>query len=165
MFRQSKFATAILATVLVIVLALGALYFFLNSRSKEEAEKAFKPTQQGTQKGDIGYEEQDQTVEIGSQEVSIGNFVQVAQGNIQYKEGDFISGLPMSETVVLACTEQVLESAQELDFEEIIKVFEMTPAELGSTIPSNELIVVFALPQDGGYIAHTVAMNADSCDL
>lgn len=165
MFRQSKFATAILVTVLAIVLALGALYFYLNSRTKKEEAQVAQPTHEGIQKGDIGYEEQETTVAIGSQEVSIGNFVQVAQGNIQYTDGDFISGLPMTESVVLACTNQALEEAQDLDFEEIIQVFEMTPAELGSRIPKNELIVVFAFTEGDGYVAHTVAMSAESCDL
>jgi hypothetical protein len=151
------------------VLLVGGLYFYLISRKRGSQIPTRQPAnvirEEGPGKGEVGYEEASTTVAIGTKEVSIGDFNKVEDGNIFYEENGTSTELPLTiDEVVLACTNQNLAGASELDYGQITSIYTMTPAELGGRIPQGEQIVVFTSDVDGILRAHTVAISASSCN-
>lgn len=116
------------------------------------------------QKGDLGYQEPQTKIEIGTQGVTKGTFEKVENGNIFLRAGDTLTQLPLTiDEVALNCTTQDLAAATELDFNLVTKVQVSKPAELGNLIPANENLVVFAQDVEGVNRAHTIAMDASKC--
>ena len=159
----------------VVGLSLLGFYLFSQSRLKpgqstpEQIKFDEKPVGEfveNPEKGDLGYQEPQTKIEIGTQGVTKGAFEKVEDGNIFLRAGDTLTHLPLTiDEVAFNCTTQDLSSATELDFNLVTKVQVSTPAELGNLIPANENLVVFAQDVEGVIRAHTIAMDASKCAL
>ena len=152
------------------VVLLGGVFTYLGLRKP----KSRAPTQvstrrvttapEGVEPGEEGFQEPETTVVIGSEEVSRGNFEKAEGGQLYYKKLGVLTALSLTEDeVVLACTNQDLNTAVELDYDQIVSIKTTTPAEIAGQIPTGEMIVVFATDIEGVFRAHTVALAASSC--
>lgn len=152
----------IVILALAVTLIGGLAYYWLWQKGQEQK---FPPTSaQPYQKGEVGYQEPQTTVVIGTEAVAKGRFVKVENGDIFFEEEEVVTQIKLAENgVILACTYQDLAAATELDYDQISAIEELTPLEMGKQIPVDEPIVVFTSGKDAGFRAHTVAMNADYC--
>jgi hypothetical protein len=160
-----KYIYGVAAVVLIATLVLGYFLYRVSQGKKSSSSPAQVVQEDASEKGEIGYQEPTTTVQIGSEKVSGGSFSKVEDGKIFYEKDGVATSLPMTEDeVVLSCTNQDLNNAVELDYDQVTSVYVMTPAELGVRIPAGESIVVFADYVEEVLRAHTVAMAASSCD-
>lgn len=168
---KDQSSKTILMVAVLTVLVFG-LFFVFGKRTKEGVPpETVRPTQRplpdisGTpEKGEIGYQEPDTTVEVGTKEVSDGNFDRVEGGKIYFGGALTLTELPLtSEEVSVACTTQSLSGIKELDYDLITKINIFSPSEVGEKIPEGEPIVVFATVVDGVLKAHTIVIASTSC--
>ena len=160
---MDKYTKLFIAVVIIIGVSLGGVWLFLNFRKTPSVVPQFP---ENPQKGDYGYQEEQTTVEIGTQGTSQVGFSKVENGKIFIYEDGNLKDYPLTvDDVVLACTSQDLEGATELDYNAITKIIISNPAEIGAKISVNEPVVVFSQEVDGVVRVHTVAMSADKCPL
>ncbi len=163
---SKKSIYGIVIVVLVAILVLGYfLYVVSQGGVKKEPLAPAQVVQEDTsKKGEIGYQEPTTTVQIGSEKVSGGSFVKVEDGKIFFNSSGTETVLPLtSDEVVLACTNQTLAGASELDYDQITSIHPEKPTEIGGKIPASEYVVVFAEYVEGVLRAHTIAISASSC--
>src|SRR3989344_3735276 len=150
----------ILLSVFVVAAILATVFLFrLYSGGKPSKEESF-PTPI-PRKGEIGYQEKDTKVKIGSEEFSSGKFRKIEAGSIFFDDGGDLTTFPLTQDeVVLSCTSQYLPNASELDLDQVISIDITTPSELSGKIPKDEFIVVHASDVAGKVTAHTVFIDA-----
>jgi hypothetical protein len=151
---------------IVVFVALGGLYLYLR-RSQQVYKPQQETTEEAPQKGDVGYNEEKTTVEVGSKDVMRGTFNRIENGKLYLaQESGLNIEVPLTEDdVVLACSSEDLSVISELDFNYFKKVLVYTPAEIGSHIPDGETIIVFTGDVNGEIRAHTIAIDATKCPV
>jgi hypothetical protein len=175
MSKDSKILLIIFLTALVTVVLFVV---FIRSATKKERETSItaeieqrefvpdelaqKPTGSPEGKSETGSVSK---VVVGSKEVSNGLFRKVENGILYYEIDETVYTTTLNETdVVLACTEQNLESVDTLDYDQISEVFVYSSSEISDKIQSDAPIVVFAEEmEDGEFKVHTIALNASNC--
>ena len=167
---MSKYAKLLIVVVLVVGISLGAIYFlfYLKDNNSTKVTENYVPQSKDfenpQESGDLGYEEPQTKVAIGTEGVSKGVYSKVEGGNIFFDSNGAMTQLPLTvDEVVLACTDQNLDNATELDYNQVTKVNIYTPDTLGVNIPDGQTIVVFASDVEGTLRAHTVALASTSC--
>jgi len=158
-------------TYLYLVIGLGVVLlagvgYFLYTKSKSIATPAGKDVVDfgKAKKGEVGYEEPNTKVTIGSKEVEKGTFEKVEAGKITFVNSGNTIELPLTiDEVIISCTDQELASATQLDYNQVVKVIPTTPDKIGDLIPPSEPIVVFSADVAGVLRAHTVAMASSAC--
>lgn len=157
--NRSKYIYVSFAILFVLLVAGAVIFKFVGtgSDSTQQVPGVDEPLR-------ITKETQ-RTVKIGTREVSSGNFEKVEDGQIYYLDEGELTALPLTvDEIVLACTNQNLETATELDYDQIVKINIFTPDTIGDAIAANEFIVVFAADVEGVLRAHTVAIDASACE-
>lgn len=161
---MDKYTKLFIAVLLIVGFGLGGIWLYNNIRRPATTQTPQFP--ENPQKGDFGYQEEQTTVEIGTQGTAKATFNRVENGNIFINEGGEVKQYPLTvDEVVIACTSQDLEGAAELDYDAITKILISNPAEIGGKLPANEPVVVFSQDVEGVVRVHTVAMSAEKCPL
>ncbi|OGK14171.1 hypothetical protein A3I50_03525 [Candidatus Roizmanbacteria bacterium RIFCSPLOWO2_02_FULL_37_9] len=170
---MNKSLIIIIIFLSVVGLSLLGFYLFSQNQIKPEQpipeqtqteEKVVDRFVENPEKGQLGYQEPQTKIEIGTQGVTKGTFEKIEDGNIFLRDGDTLTQLPLTtDEVAFDCTTQDLSSATELDFDQVTKVQVTTSSELQNLIPANENIVVFAQEVEGVNRAHTIAIDASKC--
>jgi len=177
---NNKSKSMLLPVVIFLALAFSLLLFFyfrdknqqaspggITNLTDEMGKVEESGTDEGPQKGDIGYREPVRTVKIGTSGVTRAAFEKVEAGSIFINEnGDSISYQMPSDEVAVLCTPQDLTSATEVDYDQVSKVTVVAPGSVAELIQPDTAIVVFAQADNSGVTrAHTIAMGEDACSL
>ena len=156
-----KYFYTIILIFVALLLFLGGFYLYANRSTPQKTENEVNTNPQQDQETQPVKES---IVKIGTEEVTGGKFLKVANENIYLLIESKETQLPLTkEEVVLACTKQNLSNANTLDFDQIEEVQTFTPSDLGSKIPPNADIVVFSMQLSGINTAHTIALASEKC--
>ena len=157
----------LLGVVTLVLVGLAGLYLYLRSgkQMKPSSTTLQPPVAETplTDQAEIGPQNEETTVTIGSQGVSRGSFDKVESGEIYFRGTSGITKLPLTiDEVVLACTDQDFADATELDFDQITKINIYNNQTIGDNLEVGDTIVVFATDVEGTLRAHTIALNNSS---
>ncbi len=161
MLGKDKLIIVVFAAVVVLVLGGG---IWLLAGNKSAGRKILTETP-GPAKGDVGFQEPQTKVAVGSKAVSSGTFVKVEGGKIYFTEEGVTTALPLTAEVSVQCTNQNLTGVDEYDFDQVTKINVVAPTELGSKIAVGEPVVVLANLEGAEYRGNTVAVSADKCSF
>lgn len=166
---MDKYVKLFIVVAVLVVLSLAGLFIYLR-RPKMTQKTADVERQQSQEfpenpeQGDLGYEEPDATVDIGTEGISKATFDRVEAGNIFVREGGEVVQYPLTtDEVVLACTDQEITTATDVNYDQIVRIKISTPDEIGSLIPTSEPVILDSDPVDGVDRVHTVAIASAKC--
>ena len=159
---MDSYIKALIIIPVVIIIALGGLYFYLNSSSSPSLSRSRfsdRAVERPTTTGDV---ENTAKVTVGTDQISTDSeFTFVTDGTINYVEGGVEKTAMLStEDVVIACTRQDIIGLSELDFDQVDSIRVVAPTELNDIITEGTTVVVFAnADAQGNFIAHTLAVS------
>ena len=160
-----------MALVLVGAAVLAAVYFFGGVREiEEDFSQAETPRQLEGQVPQPATGQGQETgptvapIAVGTEKVALATFQGVIGGELNYAIGIQAQKLPLTDEVSIMCTTQNLGGVVELDLNSVKEVIISSPGELSSQIAVGEQMVIFSEDVDGVITAHTLAVDAETCE-
>ncbi|KKU99046.1 MAG: hypothetical protein UY33_C0038G0005 [Candidatus Amesbacteria bacterium GW2011_GWA1_48_9] len=160
---RDRVTIGVLVGGIFLVLA-GGIWLLIGDRKSPGGDRGkAEDVNAGLEKGDLGYQEPQTKVTVGSKAISRGTFMKAEGGKIYFTEEGVMTVLPLTEEVSLQCTDQDLEGVTEYDFEQVTKIMVVGPGELNDKVAAGEPVVVLANLEGTEYKANTVAISAEGC--
>lgn len=157
-----------LIVVILLVAVVGMLAFYvLRNNSLPVVTKTGSDEEIVRNSGASGGFEKINTAVVGvdNKEVSKGAFEKVESAEIYFQDDRGKSlKLPLAgEELSFMCTSQELDTAQEIDFDQVSRVEVIGPTFLSQKIAQDTPVMILANAVDGVFQAHTVVANAQDC--
>lgn len=163
---NNKTLSFLVVVLLIIVIGLAGVYFFRNGIVLTSPKQDFQPLQTQESTPGEGFEKINKAVvAIDNKEVSKGAFDRVEGSEIYFQNdtGDAVK-MPLSgDELAFMCSEQDLDTTDNIDFDKVKGVEVIAPSILSQKIEQDTPVMLLANAVEGVFKVHSVVANTQDC--